>query len=467
MAISSVDLDRALTSASYAQQVLRSGNVSVEQKGQLVEKWGADNVNKWLSVDSTSYEIDDFDYKYAKEAGADSAKDSTGYDGGKTYGAVGDAALSAGAAVGGRLLGGQLVNAGAKLIGASKDIMQDTLSLGTKKGPVKLSDIATAILSSAVAAKYWLQKPNEDQVKAARQLMSNDLPEGFSTLEEAQEDLEEASAKVTELTEEADAKNEDANKKIQEQKAQFDYKKQQYQALKAKKEGGEELTPDEEDLLKRLAPEMEGMVSTISETGETVTSEVGALNDEIGEYEASYDESAEKIATVEGVTDFAEGFDENTRTMMYVEGAAQGVNMVSAGIAAVKLWAKATLSFGATTVFAAMASAAALASRKAMTQQLGWAKEMTSEIDLRREVQDEVSNKTDLYDEELDNYAGNVEIVENLEVEVPQDLEVPQNVAADTMPPAPKDEKPQNAPPANQPEDGDGEDDQKKKPEDQ
>ena len=458
MAISSVDLDRALTSASYAQQVLRSGNVSVEQKGQLVEKWGADNVNKWLSVDSTSYEIDDLDYKYAKEAGADSAKDSTGYDGGKTYGAVGDAVLSAGAAVGARL--------GAKAVGNAVEAAVGWIP-GVKVETKSLSDIATAILSSAVAAKYWLQKPNEDQVKAARQLMSNDLPEGFSTLEEAQEDLEEASAKVTELTEEADAKNEDANKKIQEQKAQFDYKKQQYQALKAKKEGGEELTPDEEDLLKRLAPEMEGMVSTISETGETVTSEVGALNDEIGEYEASYDESAEKIATVEGVTDFAEGFDENSRTMMYVEGAAQGVNMVSAGIAAVKLWAKATLSFGATTVFAAMASAAALASRKAMTQQLGWAKEMTSEIDLRREVQDEVSNKTDLYDEELDNYAGNVEIVENLEVEVPQDLEVPQNVAADTMPPAPKDEKPQNAPPANQPEDGDGEDDPKKKPEDQ
>lgn len=449
MAISSVDLDRALTSASYAQQVLRSGNVSVEQKGQLVEKWGADNVNKWLSVDSTNYEIDDFDYKYAKEAGADSAKDSTGYDGGKTYGAVGDAALSAGAAVGARL--------GAKAVGNAVKAAVGWIP-GVKVETKGLSDIATAILSSAVAAKYWLQKPNEDQVKAARQLMSNDLPEGFSTLEEAQEDLEEASAKVTELTEEADAKNEEANKKIQEQKAQFDYKKQQYQALKAKKEGGEELTPDEEDLLNRLAPEMEGMVSTISETGETVTSEVGALNDEIGEYEASYDESAEKIATVEGVTDFAEGFDENTRTMTYVEGAAQGVNMVSAGIAAVKLWAKAGLTFGATTVFAAMASAAALASRKAMKQQLGWAKEMTSEIDLRRQVQDEVSNKTDLYDEELDNYAGNVEIVENLEVEVPQDLEVPQNVAADTMPPAPKDENQQGS--------GD-EDDPKKKPEDQ
>jgi hypothetical protein len=118
--------------------------------------------------------------------------------------------------------------------------------------------------------------------------------------------------------------------------------------------------------------------------------------------------------------------------MMYVEGAAQGINAASATKAAVSLWAKNGLAFGTLTPFAVMASAAAIGSGTAMGQQLLWAKDMTDEIHARRELQDFGEETTEIYDEEIDNYTGNIETVEDLELEVPEDLTAPQDTATST-----------------------------------
>ena len=400
MSIESVDMDRALTSASYAQQVLRSGKVSAEQKGQLSAKWGADNVNKWLSVDSTTYEIDDVSYDEAKEAGKNAAIESTGYDGHKSYGSVVNAAISTGGAV------------------VARTIAPSAFG--------QASAIACAIISSVIAAKYYIEKPNKEQHNAAEHLMENEFPEGVAALNETQGIMTDASEEITELTEEAESINEEANEKIEEDKTMFDFYKQQYDALKAKKERGEQLTPDEKALMKQLAPLMENINEDIAETSEDTSDDVNELNDTIAEYQDTFDESAETIAEVEGVTDYAEGFDENTRTMMYVEGTGQCINSVSAGIAAARLYAMASGTFGATTAFAVLATAASVASGIASGQQFSWASDMSKEIQMRRETQELGNQTTDVYDEELDNYAGNVETVEDLELEIPEDMELPE-----------------------------------------
>ncbi len=144
MSIESVDLERALESATYAQQMLRSGKVSTEQKGQLVAKWGAENVNRWLSVDTTEYQIDDSDYNTSKEAGKETAIASTGYDGHKSYGSVVNTAISTGGAV------------------AARAIAPSAFG--------QLSAIACAIISSVIAAKYYIEKPNKEQHSAAENL---------------------------------------------------------------------------------------------------------------------------------------------------------------------------------------------------------------------------------------------------------------------------------------------------------
>ncbi len=439
MSIESVDMDRALTSQAYAQQVLRSGNVSAEQKGQLAAKWGADNVNKWISVDSTKYEIDDVSYDAAKDAGKDAAKDSTGYDGGKSYASVKDAVVTVGAHVAGQTV---LKNVAAPLVdklatGAIDKAQQ--AGKNVKCDPTgEASFIVGCTMGLAEGIRYMAEKPNEEQVDAANHLLTNELPESMASLSEAQGMMADASEEVTELTEEAESINEDANQKIEEDKTIFDFYKMQYEALKAKKERGEQLTPDEQALMKQLAPMMEDMNEDITSITENTSGQVNDLNDEIGEYQEVFDESAETIAEVEGVTDYAENFDENTRTMCYVEGVAQGINAGMSGYSAFKAGRFAASGGWFTAwawAFAAMGTAGAAFSTKGASEQMRWAKNVGDEIDVRREVQDIGSQTTDMYDEELDNFAGNIETVEDLELEIPEDMETPaeQGGAATSM----------------------------------
>ena len=433
MSIESVDLERALESATYAQQMLRSGKVSTEQKGQLVAKWGAENVNKWLSVDTTEYQIDDADYDASKLAGKESAKQTTGYDGGKNYGSTVDATMAAAqvastitfaANTAGGVFATTNLAAGYQAAQAATETTEATAASGTK-GIGKASAYAAAILCIATAAKYWLQNPNKEQVDAANHLKENELPEAQGSLNEAQGLMEDASEEVAELTEEAEKTNEDANDKIEENKTLFDFYKQQYDALKAKKESGEALTPDEQALMKQLAPLMEDLNEDITTTSEDTSDQVNDLNDEIGEYQEVYDESAETIAEVEGVTDFAEGFDENTRTMCYVEGASQTLNALSGGYAAAKLMAGGPWQWA----LAIATGVAAASSTVAAGQQFQRAGQVSDEIDLRRETQDLGTTTNDMYDEELENYATNIEVVEDLELEIPEDMEVPTDSA--------------------------------------
>lgn len=419
MSIDAVDMDRALTSQAYAQQVLRSGKVGAEQQGQLAAKWGADNVNKWLSVDSTDYRIDDEDFENAKESGKDKAKEATGYDGGKTGRAVVDAVESAGAAVAANTVGKKLVG---KIAGSTQDqITSNTLTYGKNK-TAKLSDIATVVLSSVVAAQYYIAKPNKEQHDAGVKLYEEELPNGQGALMEAQDVMEEASEEITEKTEEAAEKNEEANEIIEEKKTLFDIQKLQREDIKAKKEAGETLTPDQQALLRDSSEEMKTLGEDINTTKDETSEEVNEINDDIAEYQDTFDESGETIAEVEGVTEYAEGFDENARTMMYVETAAQGVNAFSAGVATGRLAAKNL--FGVLTPFIVMGGAATIGSLNAVREQWGWAGDMSDEIHARRDLQDYNAETTDMYEEELDNYAGNIETVEDLEIEMPKDLEV-------------------------------------------
>ena len=435
MGVNNVSFDEAMISKSAAGQYLRSKEVSAEEKGQLSAKWGVEFVNQALTVDSTKYEISDDDFDNAKEAGKEAAKDGTGYDGegGSTTSAVvsaAGAAATAASIVAPRATG-QIAQGGLNII--KQDLGNkavDGLGKGsaTDAGQKKLGAYATVILAAAVAAKYWASNHNKDEHEAAMHLLENELPEGQGALYEAQENLEDASEKVTELTEEAEDKNEEANDQIEEKKTLFDFYRQQYNALKDKKAAGEALTQDEKALMKSIAPQMEGTGEEINTISEDTSDEVNGLNDEIGEYQEIYDDSAETIGEVEGVTDFAENFDEQSRTLMYVEGGAQSLNGISAGIAAAKLTASGWWNWA----FAAVGYAAAASSGIAAGQQFSWAGDMSTEIHARRDVQELGEQTNEVYEEELDNYAGNIETVEDLELEVPEDLETPTTVAQDT-----------------------------------
>lgn len=427
MAISgSFNLSQATTSPSYAYKCWYNYNyggntmgISAKDMGEITQTWNSE-LTKWratakTSQDENKYEIADDDFNTAKNNAKNTIKDETGYNGkkgGMIANGVTDLALSAVAATTGKAVANIVVNKA-----ASKGVI-----LGYKGAKGKgISDMATVVMAAAVAAKYWIAKPNKTQKEACDELQ-NSMTDSQAALASAQGDMETYASEVEELSDEAAAQNEDANDSIEEDKTEFDMYKASYEALIEKMQSGEALTEEEKNLLNELIPLMQELGINIEETSNETTDNVGALYDEMGTYQEGYDEAASTMAEVEGVTDYAEGFDSATRAMCYVETAAQGINALGAGIAAAKLAGKGPIGWA----FAAVGVAAAASSTAAGVQQSKWAGDVGTEIGMRKETQNLNVDTQGIYDENVDVYAGQLENVEGLELEIPDDLEVPE-----------------------------------------
>ena len=463
MAVNSVSFSQAMRSASSAQQYLRSGNISESERAQLVIKWGADKVEKWSTVDSTEYVIEDDAIANAKDAGSNAAAESTGYDGSKDHGAwvdVAGGAVSAGAAglmgtIGSKLtaktganwanriatneIGKKSAQKAANKI-SNKAINEAGSRATNKTGEEAVKDKAArnvgawvaATLAAAVATKYLKEKPNKEQFEAIMHIQDNELPQGVNSLAEAENNMVEATEYVAELSEEAEGLNEDANDRMEEDKTLFDSYRNQYIALKEKAESGTSLSVDEKALMEKLAPLMAELGENIETVQEETQTNVEDLYGQIGDMQEAYDESAETIAEVQGMTDYAEGFDESTRTMTTVEAVGQGLNAASAASAVTKLVS--TNLFGINTPFIALGTYAGIVSTDAVVEQLNMGKGISNEIEARQNVQDLTDVSFENYNTELDNFAGYNEFVEDLEMEVPEDLEMPEAPAVTSTP---------------------------------
>ena len=451
MAVNSVSFSQAMRSASSAQQYLRSGNISESERAQLVIKWGADKVEKWSTVDSTEYVIEDDAIANAKDAGSNAAAESTGYDGSKDHGAwvdVAGGAVSAGAA-------GLMGTIGSKLTAKTGANWTNRIATGkigkkaaeTAAGELKEKAGETAVdnkaaknvgawvaatLAAAVATRYQKEKPNKEQFEAIMHIQDNELPQGVNSLAEAENNMVEATEYVAELSEEAEGLNEDANDRMEEDKTLFDSYRNQYIALKEKAESGTSLSVDEKALMEKLAPLMAELGENIETVQEETQTNVEDLYGQIGDMQEAYDESAETIAEVQGMTDYAEGFDESTRTMTTVESVGQGLNAASAASAVTKLVS--TNLFGINTPFIALGTYAGIVSTNAVVEQLNMGKGISNEIEARQNVQDLTDVSFENYNTELDNFAGYNEFVEDLEMEVPEDLEMPEAPAVTSTP---------------------------------
>jgi len=100
--------------------------------------------------------------------------------------------------------------------------------------------------------------------------------------------------------------------------------------------------------------------------------------------------------------------------------------------------------FGINTPFIVLGTYAAAVSGSGMYNQLSMAGDMSEEIHARRDVQDLGVQTTDVYDENLDTYSGMVDDVGGLEMEVPDDLEVPTETSTDTPAAGEMEESPSN-----------------------
>ena len=443
MAISdSFNLSNALNSQSYAYKCWynyyygsNSMGITSNDMGQITQTWSSE-LSNWRATatdDENAYEIEDDDYSIAVNNGKESAKDITGYDG-EDGGNIANGVISSAGAVGGLAAGvtaaGGLTNA-AKSVGGLVQKKGGLFSFGkdaagksTSKA-AKASAYVAAALAIATAAAYRIEKPNKTE-KDACVALQPEMTNANDALTMAQDDMSVAGEEVVALSDEANEYTEGANEQNEEDKALFDLYKASYDALMAKVEAGETLTEEEKSLLNELVPLMQELGVNIEETTEDTTSTVGDIYGEMESYQADYDNAASTMGEVEGLTDYAEGFDSATKTMCYVEGTSQSLNAISGAVAGAQL-----MGMGFWNWALGLASiAAGVSSGVGAAEQFKMASEVGVEIDMRKETQDYTAVTSEVYDESITDYEGNMDIVNDMEILVPDDMEAPEETPA-------------------------------------
>ena len=289
--------------------------------------------------------------------------------------------------------------------------------------------LITAPLSMAMGILYQTNKPNKDEHNAAGELESTILPDAQGELVDAEDQMESATESVMDLTEEANALQEDAADEIEENKTQFDMFNTSLTALKEKANSGEKLTESEKELYKELIPSMKEASDNISGVEEDAIDGVDDIHGDIEGYQSDFDSAADTIANVQGITDYAASFDSTAEVMCYVEGVGQALNAASGAKAAVdagRFAASGGIFTAWAWAFAAMGTAGAVTSGLGAYEQYNWANDIGREVDLRKMTQDMGSETLDSYNEQIDMYDDNLGIVEDLEIEIPDDLEIPE-----------------------------------------
>lgn len=488
----SFNLNQAKNSQAYAYKCWYNYNyggntmkISSKDYGEITQSWKGELTN-WratASKDENAYEIPDDDFSAAKRKGKDQAKSKAGASGktggqitrGVVDGVLGAAgALSMYTAVGrtvanklatkiGGKLGKKLVAKSAEKIvgkagkeaakkatkealknGASKEIAKaagkeagkNAASEGAKKSAKDVGSWSIAApLSLAVATAYKIKKPNKTEKEACDELR-NEMTNAQVALGDAQNEMSDMGDEIVALSDEAQMANEEANDGIEDKKTEYDMYRASYDALKAKLESGEPLSEDEKNLMKELVTLMQQLGVNITNIQDDTTKNVEEIYDNMSSYQEGYDNAAETMAEVEGLTDYAESFDETTRFMCYVEAGSQSLNALSGGKAAYEAGAAAASSLGFNAwawACAAMGAVGAAISTAGTAQQYNWAGKVGEEIKDRRATQDLNSTTTEMYDENIDVYAGQMEGVEELELEIPEDMEVPEETEIPTQ----------------------------------
>ena len=419
-----------------------SMNISASEMGDITETW-KDKLTSWQNTmldDENEYEFDDSEFTASRNAGKAQAQEQTGYEGGK-----GDT-ITRGVTDGVMAVGGAAVNQfGAKMLGSGINKATDKLTsssinkLGEKGAKAENNVgnrgwIVAAPLSAATGVRYKADKPNKEQKEACDELL-NEMGNQQSNLMAAQDEMAYMSGEIVTLADEAQFMYEDANDEIEEEKTEYDMYLATYEQLKEKAESGQPLTETEKALYEEVVGLLGETGSVIQGIEDDAKKEKTKIFDDMGTYQEGYDYAADTMATAEGITDFAESFDETTQTMCYVEAGAQTLNAASGAKAAVQA-GKFAASGGWTTAwawaFSAMGATGFATSTAGAIEQGKWAGEVGGEIAAREATQDLNNVTMDTYNEEIDGYELVMAGVDELAVEIPKEIEAPEDTALPT-----------------------------------
>lgn len=410
-----------------------TGGYSASDMGKIASKYSQSEINKWLegittlSQDTTEYQMTDDEKSDSQKAGAKAMNEATGYDGdnsGLNARAIGDG-----------------VAAGVTTAGAACTTFTGGLKKTAKAGCGSrwITRIACAT-ASATGIAYAAKKPNSEQVKACGEA-TNQIGAIQGSMNDTQADIEEATSKADELAEEGSALQEEANENIEKEKTDYDFYTNSYITLKEKIDGGEKLTEDEqkmyEECIKYMTETGQNIADIQNESSETMND----INSDIEDLTDSYTSSQESIEEYSGALDAVSKFDETTQNACYAEYISQNVNMISGGASALEMGAIAASEYAsgswgfaiADTVLALGATTGAVISGIGANEQHNFAGEAGKTIEIRKQTQTMNEELSNFHTENLELYTANVDLVQNATVEIPDDIEPPEDNAEDAL----------------------------------
>lgn len=439
-----------------------TGGYSASDMGKIASKYSQSEINKWLegittlSQDATEYQMTDDEKSDSQKAGAKAMNDATGYDGdnsGMNRRAVADgigAAVTTAGAVGGGIKGGSGVwKAGKGLVtGGGKEALKSVKAnnaIGTNMLRISCAS------ASAVGIAYKANKPNSEQVNACVEA-TNQIGAFRVSMSDTRADIEETTSKADELAEEGSTLQEEANENIEKEKTDYDFYKNTYITLKEKIDGGERLTEDEQKMYEECIKYMTEAGQNIADIQNESSETMNYINSDIKDLTDSYTSSQESIEEYTGALDAISEFDETTQNACYAERTAQAINGATGAVSGTKLGiiaaaeytaAGAGIATGIGALFGGKKLADAIAdtmlaggallgaawSTAGAIEQHNFAGEAGKTIEIRKQTQDLNADLSESLDENLESYTTNVAIVQNATVEIPDDIEPPEDDA--------------------------------------
>ena len=419
--------------------------LSDEELGQIYDKWQA-RIPAWNEMlsDENGYEFDDSEFESFVNSGRLAAQEASGHDG-KAGGVAARDGIEAAASVAGGVVsvagggvGSAIANTG-HLANQTKSIFKTgekvAKNTGKAAGGSNWLPYLAAAIAIATAASYRIDKPNKDE-KAASDVYMNEVMGAQAAVYEQQEEMAYIEEQVISLGEEAEAYNEQANEQIITSKTQFDLYRLSYEALKVKIDNGQPLTESEAALFRELTAGLTTKGDEINSTSSETTDVVSQIYDDMGTYQDGLNYAAETFGEAQGLVEEALNLQKSTQNLCYVEAGSQGANAVSAAITGSSLmsggWWNWALAFA--TLGAGVSSGFAAAEQKDWAGQVGVGitnSEATADISVAA-VED--------YSVKVENYDTMIEAVEGLEMQIPDDLAVPE----DTVTPIVEDPRKKN-----------------------
>jgi len=446
------DLERAQKSQAYAfkcwYNINFEGNtlrVSPENEKLLESTWQKE-LNNWIATanqDETAYDIPDDDFNDAYNLAKDGVKDKTGEDGKWSDDALrtnGSLVASGAAAVTGAVIDGALA-ASATAATASANAATCGALAGTTTVQAANQAQATAYaarqasekfqawqvaapMSMAVGALYLLTRPNKEARNALVEMQAM-LNAYDQQLKSGQLTLEDLGDIVLEQVELFQTTGEDSTSELEEKEERFQAATEIIAGIQTRLANGETLTAEDRGMyatalsdVETLGGELKHLLEESLESQEDVLSNIDSKQED-------YDAQAEFIAKVQATADLAASFDEVTRTLAYVEAAAQTLNVATGTLSAVQAGIAAAASLGLNAyawACVAMGTAGAVSSGIGVVEQLKWAGDISDEIEVRKNTQATLADSYNKYDEQMEIYSGYHDMVTEFSFEDVQAL---------------------------------------------